>query len=352
MESIKRKNNIEICRIFIMYFIVIHHCIVSGLGLNEMLNTSSPGLSKYNIFLMVLNSFVIISVNVFFLISGYFGIRFNKKKIVTLLLEIAFCSMLIYIILVITGLCEITIKNLIKYSLLSINYYWFAIVYIILVMISPALNCIWEYVIKIKEKRIMLSLFILLCIICFIFSDSFGFYLGINNGYSFAFSSYLYFVGRMIRRHEDLIKQKLDFFKSFIGYLISVLLTSGGGTILLLYHKGNLAWKLFSYNSPAVFIGSILFFVLFLNINESNKILNFIGKFGVNVFGVYLLHSMPLIKPYRFYLVEKIISPNNILFNFVVITGYCFLLYIVCLVISRLRYNIFKYFKNLNLLCR
>ena len=65
MESIKRKNNIEICRIFIMYFIVIHHCIVSGLGLNEMLNTSSPGLSKYNIFLMVLNSFVIISVNVF-----------------------------------------------------------------------------------------------------------------------------------------------------------------------------------------------------------------------------------------------------------------------------------------------
>ena len=136
--------------------------------------------------------------------------------------------MLIYIILVITGLCEITIKNLIKYSLLSINYYWFAIVYIILVMISPALNCIWEYVIKIKEKRIMLSLFILLCIICFIFSDSFGFYLGINNGYSFAFSSYLYLVGRMIRRHEDLIKRKLDFFKSFIGYLISVLLTSGG----------------------------------------------------------------------------------------------------------------------------
>ena len=34
----ERQNNIELCRVCVMLFIVVHHCIVSGLGLNETLN--------------------------------------------------------------------------------------------------------------------------------------------------------------------------------------------------------------------------------------------------------------------------------------------------------------------------
>lgn len=36
MECNKRKNNVELCRICIMFFIVVHHCIVSGLACIEI----------------------------------------------------------------------------------------------------------------------------------------------------------------------------------------------------------------------------------------------------------------------------------------------------------------------------
>ena len=231
MECSKRKNNIELCRICIMYFIVVHHCIVSGLGLNETLNGMNPTFSIYTGFLMILNSFVVISVNVFFLISGYFGINFNKKKITSLLYEIAFCAILVYVGLAMLGKAEITVKGLIKYSFLSINLYWFAIVYIALVVTSPALNCIWKYVIEPHEKEIMIGGFLCLCGLCFVFSDSFGIYLGINSGYSYFFSAYLYFMGKMIRKHEDTIKQIVGIVESLGGYVMAALLTSGGYSV-------------------------------------------------------------------------------------------------------------------------
>lgn len=347
MEYSKRQNNVELCRICIMFFIVVHHCIVSGLGLNEILNSINPTFSAYNAFLMILNSFVIIPVNVFFLISGYFSIKFNKKKIVSLLYEILFYSILVYMGLIIIGKAEITVKSLFKYSVFSISLYWFAIVYVALVITSPALNCIWEYIIEPHEKEIMLGLFLSFCILCFISPDSLGFYLGINNGYSYIFSVYLYFVGKTIKKHENSIRKNMGMVKSLSGYAIMAFLTSGVGITLLLFKKGNLAWKLYSYNAPFVFIESVFFFLFFLNIKGNNQIQKYIGKFGINVFGVYLLHSMPLLKTYRFYIVNRIVQPNNLGLDFVAILGYCFLLYIVCLAISRIRYTlarcIFKY---------
>ena len=64
----ERQNNIELCRVCVMLFIVIHHCIVSGLGLNETLNDGGENFSSATICLIVMNAFVIVSVNVFFLI--------------------------------------------------------------------------------------------------------------------------------------------------------------------------------------------------------------------------------------------------------------------------------------------
>lgn len=228
MEYGKRKNNIELCRICIMFFVVVHHCIVSGLGLNEALNGANPTFSIYNDFLMLINSIVIISVNVFWLISGYFDIKLKTKKIGSLLCEIALCSVLVYAGLIITGQAEFTVKKLIRYSLFSINLYWFAIVYIAIVITSPALNCIWKYVIEPNEKNIICGLFFGSCILCFAFPDSFGAYLGVNNGYSYLFSVFLYFTGKTIRKHEDAIKEKMNLVKSLCGYVITCLLTCGG----------------------------------------------------------------------------------------------------------------------------
>lgn len=136
----ERQNNIELCRVCVMLFIVVHHCIVSGLGLNETLNNGGECFSSSTICLIIMNAFVIISVNVFFLISGYFGIKLRAQKMKKLLEEVLFYSVAIYAVCVLVGVESLTFKNILKYTILSINNYWFVIVYVALMFVSPALN--------------------------------------------------------------------------------------------------------------------------------------------------------------------------------------------------------------------
>lgn len=115
-----------------MLFIVIHHCIVSGLGLNETLNDGGENFSSATICLIIMNAFVIVSVNVFFLISGYFGIKLRTQKIKKLLEEVLFYSVAIYAVCRLLGAEKLTLKNILKYTIFSINNYWFVIVYLAL----------------------------------------------------------------------------------------------------------------------------------------------------------------------------------------------------------------------------
>lgn len=104
-----------------MLFIVVHHCIVSGLGLNETLNNGGECFSSSTICLIIMNAFVIISVNVFFLISGYFGIKLRAQKMKKLLEEVLFYSVAIYAVCVLIGVESLTFKNILKYTILSMQ---------------------------------------------------------------------------------------------------------------------------------------------------------------------------------------------------------------------------------------
>ena len=226
----RRQNNIELCRICVMLFIVIHHCIVSGLGLNDTLNGERECFSSSTICLIVMNAFVIISVNVFFLISGYFGIKLSAQKIRRLLQEVLFYSLMIYGVCVVFGLEKLSLKNILKNTLFSLNNYWFVIVYVALVLISPTLNyaveCLKEYNCEVQGLGIM---FFCLCVYGYVFSNGFSEYLGINNGYSLTFAAFLYITGRVIHENEILIKEKMNCIRSTAGYISSAILISGGG---------------------------------------------------------------------------------------------------------------------------
>ena len=223
----ERQNNIELCRVCVMLFIVIHHCIVSGLGLNETLNDGGENFSSATICLIIMNAFVIVSVNVFFLISGYFGIKLRTQKIKKLLEEVLFYSVAIYAVCVLLGAEKLTLKNILKYTILSINNYWFVIVYLALMFISPALNYAVDYL---KENNCEVQglgiMFFCLCVYGYVFSNGFSEYIGINNGYSLIFASFLYITGRVINEKEAVIKKRMDFSRSAIGYITSSIIIS------------------------------------------------------------------------------------------------------------------------------
>lgn len=99
----KRRNcNIELLRVVAIIFIITHHCVINGYGLQSGLLANTLGKNELY-YLSIINSFVIIGVNIFFLISGYYGIRFSIKKFTTLVVNLYIYNFVLYVIAFIGG---------------------------------------------------------------------------------------------------------------------------------------------------------------------------------------------------------------------------------------------------------
>ena len=85
-----RKSNFELLRIFAMMLVLLVHANYLSLGsVTQSEITTSPFGGFVRIFCEQL---CIVSVNLFVLISGWFGIRPTLKKFATLLFQILFIA--------------------------------------------------------------------------------------------------------------------------------------------------------------------------------------------------------------------------------------------------------------------
>ena len=84
MEKNNRESNFELLRIITMFMVLILHAdfLATGTPTNDDISIF-PGKSFVKFFIEALT---IIAVNVFVLISGWFGIHFHLKKLNLLLI--------------------------------------------------------------------------------------------------------------------------------------------------------------------------------------------------------------------------------------------------------------------------
>lgn len=74
-----RQSNIELLRLVCILMITVHHLICLGITLNV-----HAGDANYMKAFWAITGFLYIGVNVFILISGYFGIKFKWRKVLDL----------------------------------------------------------------------------------------------------------------------------------------------------------------------------------------------------------------------------------------------------------------------------
>lgn len=197
MESKKVRNaNVELLRIISMLFIIMHHCIINGYGLQEQLKSGILNGGGYSIFLCCLNAITVIGVNVFFLISGFYGIRFSLKKLCALVIELYFYADVLTLIAVATGMEHIGFST-IKLLVLPFYKYWFIIVYILLFILSPILNAGIDALNKVQSISLTVFFTAFFCCLGFFSEATF---ISLNDGYSLMFAMYLYFLGRMMSK--------------------------------------------------------------------------------------------------------------------------------------------------------
>ena len=124
----KRNIGLDILRITSMLMILVLHYLGKGQLLND---ENVDGINYYLFYFM--ESFAIVAVNCYVLISGYFLVesKFKLSKVAKIWGETIFYSISIYILIIIASAEKFNLKDAIKsFFPIITNQYWFVYIYI------------------------------------------------------------------------------------------------------------------------------------------------------------------------------------------------------------------------------
>ena len=271
----KRDSNIELLRIIAMLLILILHA--------DFISINTPNLSDIeirpfeSICRLGIESLTIISVNVFVLISGWFGIKAKMERFLEFIFQVIFFNILVlFLSFVLTHNYDI---NFIYIFLFTHKTQWFIISYIFLYLFSPILN---EFC-----KSASQNTFRYLLITHFVIQITYGFFIQhdyIHRGYSPITFFFLYLFARYIRLYPTKITRLSIYSNLFFYFILSVITTT-----LSLYSilKGFGGLRFYNYSSPLTMAASVFFMLAFTKVTVKSK---FINTISISVFAVYCIH--------------------------------------------------------------
>lgn len=331
-----RESNFELLRLVCMFYIVLHHFIVHGLKSSGYFGEDTDIVSVF------FNSFTIIAVNCFILISGYFGIKISWRAFFHLYILCVFYK-LGFTVFSFLNKDYFSIKDTI-YSFLPFSnsdYYWFIKNYFYLFILSPILNKVINNS-TIKE-------FISVLVILGLFTFYFGFFWKdkiFYHGYGLLNFIFLYFIGRFISLHTPNIttrKRK----KSYLFYYILNSLIVAGIVLAINYSPLSNTWIArfgYPYNSPFIIASSICFFLLFRSFKIKSSLINKLAK---SALAIYLIHESSHIKEDLYNFISEIGEHiTNQLFLFPILILLAVVIMIVCIFIDNIRVYITNPIEN------
>lgn len=264
-----------------MIMIIYHHLLVHALGLH-LLADSKLAITNNTYTDGFLNSFLVMTVNCFVFISGYYGIKFRVKTLINLVLQTTTYSVGIYL------LYDYFFESLNFDSLLKglfpifRSVWWFISAYIFLYLLSPLLNAAKLNLTKFQFIFVIIIITIMNCIIGFSQNLSI---LSLSNGYSVFSFICLYLYGYLFKQYFTINRTSSLYIVLYLCISIIIFLMFA---LCLKFIGPKVAWKIWAYNNPIVILSSISFFYIFKSASISSSR---IMKMSPFVLGVYLIHD-------------------------------------------------------------
>lgn len=286
-DKMTRASNFEMLRMLAMFLVLVLHAGFFAVGKPTAdLITSEPLDSFIRIFI---ESLSIVCVNVFVLISGWFGIKATIKGFCNFLFQCLFFLIGIYAIMICLGYTQFSLKGLLG-CLFMLKWNWFIKAYLGLFILSPVLNA---FVLSANQK-----LFKIVLIGFFGFQTIYSWCTGAAEFFLAGFSTMsfigLYLLARYINLYKPrwaLLKKKND----ISVYLVCCVLVAIGAFVPPFIIKNNsicftILAKMFNYVSPFVIIASVYLLLCFSKLKLQSKFVNWCG---ISCFAVFLVHSNP-----------------------------------------------------------
>lgn len=297
--TVKRQANFELLRIVAMVMIIILHY----LGKGGILIPYAEDASLLNHVAWLIEAFCIVSVNCYVLISGYFLVEseWKPRRIVSLVLQVLFYSLLIPVVLHCLGV--ISVSELSLYDWFNFifpiqnDHYWFATHYVLFYLFVPVLAAGVQRL----DKRTLQIVIGVLLLFFSIGKTLIPFNLTTDtDGYHYGWFLCLFLVAAYIRKYGISWLEKgkrgmaLYVGMCFLIWAVSAFCGMVERRTGLLSHYVDMPY---SYNYFFTFLGSVGLFYLFRNMQiKEGKAAFWIRKLAPYTFGIYLLHVHSLVK--------------------------------------------------------
>ena len=322
-----RQSNVELLRLLAMFMVLLLHAVQSFQWPSGGFLMSQPRLVHLGFSFVEMIS--VVAVNVFVLISGWFGIRPTTRGLGKFLYQCVFCCLVVDAVLWAVGAGTPSFSMLFEAFTLQ-QTGWFVPSYLLLFLLSPVLNAYVETTDEPTQRRVLISLFVAQSIGAFvlkIFAD-------FNYGYSLLSFVCLYLLAQYVRRFQlqRLARLRSGFFLLiFFGVaLLHVLI----GSIALFGFGSKVFQQIILYSSPLVVLQALALLLYFTRQTLSSTLVN---RIAAGSFAVYLIHQHPGARPFYASICQKAFMGASPALGAAALLLWLCVVYLVCVGVDELR---------------
>lgn len=284
MKPTRRDSNMELFRIFCMFLVMLFHVY----GMADVFNNDLPSCQRPlpQLLTQLLVSATFGCVDVFILLSGWYGINTKRSKVAAFLFQVLFYSVISYTLFV--ALCaDVSFSPSFLVHIFIFDDYWFVPTYLLLYIFAPALN---DFVRKAPHRQ-----FKMLLIAIIVMQSIYGWMSPREAGYlegraPFSFII-LYMLAGYLRRFPVRIKlySKTQLFLLYLAATtVNALLADTAKSM----ENQTLVDIVYRFSSPFIIFSSICLLLIFSKIEIGyNKTINWIAA---SSFAAFLVHCFPL----------------------------------------------------------
>ena len=315
-----RQSGIELLRIVAIVMVLVCHANARVLGLPsraEVFSVPAPSIAR-----MLFGAMAVYGVNIFVMISGWFGIHAKPKSLAKLLFEVLFLLWGIYAVFLLTGNATFNMHD-IKVCLALTDEYWFVMAYVGLYIFSPVLNAFVEKASKRELQLLLVGFYVFQCYYCWA-SGTLDYF----SGYSITFFFGLYLTARYFRLYPVRILSR----HGGLVYVASLAVVTTVSVVALVL-VGNWA-RMLRYDNPLVIVGAIGLLNAFSHLRFHSCLVN---NLATACFAVYIIHFDPLVFHYFAMAVKSIYNSTSGLVTVAAISMFLVAVFLACWLIDSVR---------------
>ncbi|MBQ7690624.1 MAG: acyltransferase family protein [Muribaculaceae bacterium] len=276
-----RDSNMELLRIMAMVLVMVVHANFRALPVPGATAIATSPTSAWLQFLT--EGLSIVSVNLFVLLSGWYGIRPKVHRFAELLFQVLFFT------LIGVGVSELLVPGSAvgapdfwkRFFMLGDGHYWFVKTYIALYLLAPVLNAYVES----ASRRGFAWLLAAFFTFQFIFGWLWEAVTWFKAGYSLTSFMGLYLLARYIRLYPTRIWRMSRWCDLAIYLAVALVLA-----VAMFHIKRNsgLGGFLYFYNCPLVILSAVHLMLFFSKLSFKSRLVNWLA---ISAFAIYLTHS-------------------------------------------------------------